>query len=178
MLSKKHRLILTAVSVLVLFAVTVTAFAVIGEKKPAIQSGGFHSPYADRIAVSFENTDFTLKKSTDTKEAFTLTSFITLNKTQADFYALINSFTVSGISYDNIVFTALTPAAENKSLDSLMLTSSNGEPDIMKWQIDITLSVQGKGTYHPVIKLDYISGITEATAIHKFMEIPLTVTVK
>ncbi len=178
MLSKKHKLILTAVSVLVLLAVTVTAFAVIGGKKPAVQSGGFRSPYADRIAVNFENTEFTLNKSTDAAETFTLTSIITLNKTQADFYALINSFTVSGISYDNIVFTALTEASENKTLDSLLLTAENGVPDIMKWQVDITLSVQGKGTYHPVIKLDYISGVTEDTAVHKFTEIPLTVTVK
>lgn len=178
MLSKKHKLILTAVSVLVLFAVTVTAFAVVGGKKPAVQSGGFSSPYADRISINFENTEFTLKKATEAAETFTLTSVISLNKTQADFYALINSFTVSGISYDNIVFTALTPSSENKTLDSLILTAENGEPDIMKWQVDITLSVQGKGTYRPVIKLDYISGITEETAVRRFTEIPLTVTVK
>lgn len=178
MLSKKHQLILTAISVSVLFALAVTAFAVVGGKKPDVTSGGFSSPYADRIAVSFENTEFTLKKSTDAAETFTLTSIITLKKTQADFYALINSFTVSDISYDNIVFTALTDEAENKTLDSLLLTASDGEPDIMKWQVDITLSIRGKGTYHPVIKLDYISGVTEETAVHRFAEIPLTVTVK
>lgn len=178
MLSRKHKIFLTLISVTVLLAVTITAFAVAGGKKPALQSGGFASPVADRIAISIENTEFSLKKSNDSAETYTLTCYITLNKTQADFYAIINSFSLTGIAYDNIVFTALTDAAADKTLDSLVLTAKDGEPEILKWQVDITLSVMGKGTYNPVMKLDYTSGVTEDTSSHKFIEIPMTVTVK
>ena len=173
---QKHRILLTVISVFVLISVCVTAFAIVGAKKPEATSGKTQSLIADRISVVLENTDFTLRKSGTSAESYTLTMFITTEKTQGDFYGIINSFSLSGISYDNIVFTALTPAAQGKTLDKLTLTASNGIPDTFKWQIDVTLTLSSKGKFTPEFILDYTTGTTKDNAQQKLMKIPLSIT--
>ena len=175
---KKHKLLLISVSVFVLMGIFITAFAINGGKSPENSIGKWDNPIANRIALTVENTEFTLKKATESAEAYTLTLFITAQKTQGDFYGVINSFSLSGMAYDSIVFTALTDAAQNKTMDSLVLTSANGTPDTYKWQIDINVSIQGKGTYTPTIKLYVTSGMTKDTASERIVEIPLKITVE
>ncbi len=175
---RKHKLLLTLISVFVLSGIFVTALAITGGKRPDVTAGKAENLIADRIAFSVENTEFTIKKSGDAAENYTLTMFFEAKKTQGDFYGIINSLTLSGISYDSIVFTALSEKAENKTIDSLVLTATDGEPDIYRWQIDVNLSISGKGTFSPVMKLSYTSGTSKDTAMEKFIEIPLTITVK
>ncbi|MBR3767127.1 MAG: hypothetical protein IKL10_02685 [Clostridia bacterium] len=174
---KKHKIAMLIVSVILLIGITVSAVATVGGKKPSVQSGSFENLIADRIEVTLENTDFTLNKSSSDTETFTLTFYLTMKKTQADFYALINNFTFSDISYDNIVFTALNEKTQDKTLNDLFLTAQNGEPDTFKWQVDVTLSVKDAGKYTSLIKIDYTSGMTQNTATQKLMEIPITITV-
>ena len=175
---KKHKLLLVAVSVFVLAGIFITAFAINGGKKPESTSGKWENLIADRIELTLENTEFTLKRSGDAAEEYTLTMLLTAKKTQGDFWGVINSFELSGIAYDNIVFTALSEAAQNKTIDSLVLTSTNGTPDTYKWQTDINVSIQGKGTYTPVIRLHLTSGMTKDTASERIVEIPLKITVE
>lgn len=178
MLSKKHRIILTAVSVIVLLGILVTASAVAGGKKPSVESGGYESLIADRIAIRLENTEFVLKKTSGDAERFTFSFVLTLKKTQADFYAVIDSFRLSGISYDNIVFTALNEETEGKDLASLELPAYDGEAAEMKWQIDVTASFMGEGTYDSVIEIMHTTGVTEETARQKLTEIPVKIIVE
>ncbi len=178
-MSKKAKILTALVSVIVLLAgISITVFSVAGGKKPAVQSGNFANTIADRIEITVENTEFVLKKSSDKAESFTLTMFISAKKTQPDFYAVLDSIELTSLAYDNIVYTAKSEAAENKTVNSLPLTSTNGEADIFSWQTDITLSVLGKGVYNSVLKISYTSGITKNTAQSKFMEIPIKITVE
>ena len=57
-------------------------------------------------------------------------------------------------------------------------TVTKGEPDVYRWQVDITLTLAKKGTFTPKIKLSYTSGTSKSTAMEKFREIPLKITVK
>ena len=175
---RKHKILLISVSVFVLLGICIGAFAVNIGKKPDSAQNKWENPIADRISLSLENTEFTIKKSSEEAEKYVLTLYLTANKTQGDFYGLIKSFDFSGMAYDNIVFTALSEKAENKSLNNLVLTSTDGTPDVYKWQIDITMSILGKGTYTPTVKIDFVSGMNENMATEKFVEIPLKVTVK
>ncbi len=175
---KKHKIFLTVISVFVLISVCVTAFAVVGAKKPDVTSGKTENLIADRISVIFENTQFNIRKNTSAEESYTLTAYLTVNKTQGDFYGIINSITLSGIDYDNIVYTALSPAAEGKTLEKLTLTATDGSPDIYKWQIDVTVSVSEKGEADPEFIIDYTSGTEEYDAQQKLMRIPLKITVE
>ncbi len=175
---RKHKLILTLISVLVLSGIFITALAVAGGKKPDISAGKAESLIADRIAFSLENTEFTIKKADEKAEKYTLTMFFETKKTQGDFYAVINSLTLSGIDYESITFTALSDKAQGKTTDALVLTATKGEPDVFRWQVDITLNLAKKGTFSPKIKLSYTSGTTKNSAMEKFTEIPLKITVK
>lgn len=178
-MSAKAKKITALLSVIILLTgISFTVGAIIGGKKPSVQSGDFENLIADRIEITLKNTDFVLKKTESGAETFTLTCFLTAKKTQADFYAMINSFELTDLAYDNIVFTALNGNTEGKTLNSLSLTATGGSPDIYSWQVDITLSVIGKGVYNSALKLDYTSGMTENTAQSKTMEIPLKITVE
>lgn len=175
---RKHKFLLVSLSVFILLGIVVSAFAVNNGKKPDSSQGKWENPIADRIAMTLENTEFTIKKSSQDSEKYVLTLYLTLNKTQGDFYGRINSFSFSGMAYDSIVYTALTKEAENKTLDNLVLTSTDGQPDIYKWKIDITMNILGKGTYNPTVKIDFASGMSEKMITEKFIEIPVKVTVE
>ncbi|MBO5396335.1 MAG: hypothetical protein J6A97_05575 [Clostridia bacterium] len=175
---RKHKILLTLISVLVLTAVVVTASAIAGGRKPDISAGKTENLIADRIFYSLENTEFTIKKTSEEAENCTLTMFLEVKKTQGDFYGRINSFTLSGIAFDSIVFTDLTGKEEAKAPDSLVLTATDGEPDIFRWQVDVNSSILGKGTYTAKAELSYTTGTSEAAAMTKTAEIPVTITVE
>lgn len=175
---RKHRIILTLLAILLLIGISVSAVAVSQSLKPDVSSGSFQNLIADRIEIIVENTEFTIKKASDDIETVTLTMFLSVKKTQADFYGMINSITFSGISYDNIVFTALNEDTENKTPDSLILGAKNGNPDTYKWQIDVTFSVKGKGSYPSSLSIDCISGMSEITSAGRLFEIPIGIEVE
>lgn len=177
MLFSKHKILTFLTVCVLLLGITVGAFAIAGGKKPTSQSGGFYNPVADRMEISVENTDFVLKKASSSSERYTVSLNLSVKKTQSDFYAMLNSFTLSGLAYENIVFTALNDDTKGKTTDSLVLPVKNGEPVLLKWQVDITFSVVNKGVYKPTITLDYTSGMTPSSAQQKLTEIPLSITV-
>ena len=173
-----NRLTILITSIILIIGITVTAFSVGNGKNPSVQAGEYQNLIADRIEITVKNTDFRIKKTTDSAETYTLTLTLSAKKTQPDFYAVINDLTISGVAYDNVVFTALTRAAENKTLKNLTLTSTNGEADLFSWQIDATMTFSGKGVYNATLNIDFTSGITRDTAVQKLTEIPITITVE
>lgn len=175
---KKHKILLTLISVLVLAGIIITASAISGGKQPDITAGKAENLIADRIAFSLQNTEFTIKKTSEEAESYTLTMLLEAKKTQGDFYCMLNSFTLTGLSYDSLVFTDLSGSEEAKSTDSLLLTSTDGEPDIFRWQIDVNSVFTAKGTYTATAKLSYTSGTSESSAMTKTAEIPVTIIVK
>ena len=86
---KTKKSLIIIVSLLLVIAVSVSAFAVAGGKKPSVQQGNFSNLIADRLEIKVENTDFVLKKSTPDPETFTLTFFLSVKKTQGAFYGKI-----------------------------------------------------------------------------------------
>ena len=174
--SVRNKFVITLLVSVLVIAITVSATAVIGGKKPSVQSGSFENLIADRIELTLENTEFKLVRSSQATDTYTLTMLLSAKKTQADFYAVLNSFSITGIENDSLVFTALNSVTENNAIEELMLTATNGEPDTFHWQIDLTLKMAGKGTFSPKINIEYTSGLTKESATSKLLEIPLTIT--
>lgn len=175
---KKHKAVTIIISVLALIGISVSAVALSSPKVPDVSSGNFKNLYADRLELNIENTDFEIIKSSEEAETVTITSIISIKKTQADFYGILNSLTFSGIAYDSILFTSLNSVTEGKTPFGMPLGASDKTPDTYKWQIDITFSVKGKGIYPAVLTLDYTTGYTKATSQQKLLEIPFSITVK
>ncbi len=176
--SARKRITLLITCVILILGITVSAIGVNMGKKPAVQAGKFENLIADRIELTVENTEFQIKKASTSAETFTLTFYLSAKKTQADFYAELNSFSINNIAYDNIVFTALTPAAENKTISDLTLTATEGVPDEFRWEADVTMTFSGKGVYTANLNIIYTSGMTAATAQQKLFEIPILIEVK
>ena len=175
---RKHKILLTLISVLVLTGIIITASAIAGGKKPDIHSGKTENLIADRISYTLRNTDFVIKKTSAEAEKYTLTLFLEVKKTQGDFYGVLDSFTLSGIEYDSIVFTDLTEKGDAKIPSSLLLTATDGEPDVFRWQLDVNLTLSEKAVYTAAARLQYTAGTSEASAMTKIAEIPVTITVE
>lgn len=175
---RKHKIIMTVASVVLLLGIFVTAIAVSQNKKPDIVSGSFKNLIADRIEITVENTDFTINKSSADIENVTLTMYLSVKKTQADFYGILNSLSFSGVAYNNMIFTAKNTVSEEKIPENLVLSATDGTPDTFCWQIDINLAVAGKGTYQSTLTIDYTTGLTQKTSQNRFVEIPITINVE
>lgn len=175
---KKHKAVMIILSVIALIGISVSAVALSSPKAPDVSSGNFKNLYADRLEINIENTDFEIIKSSEEAETVTVSSIITIKKTQADFYGILNSLSFSGIAYDSILFTALNSNTEDKTPFNMILGVSDNEPDTYKWQMDVTFSVKGEGVYPAVLTLDYTTGYTKETSQQKILEIPFSITVK
>lgn len=175
---RKHKILLTLISVLVLTGIIITASAIAGGKRPDTKAGKTENLIADRLSFTLENTEFTVTKTSSEPEAYTLTMFLEAKKTQGDFYGIIDSFTLSGIAYDSLVFTDLSGGKEAKIPSSLVLTATDGEPDVFRWQIDVNLTLSEKDVYTATARLQYTSGTDKASAMTRIAEIPITITVR
>lgn len=175
---KKHKAVMIIISVIVLIGISFSAVALSSPKAPDVSSGNFKNLYADRLEINVENTDFEIIKSSDEAQTVTITSIITLKKTQADFYGILNSLTFSGIAYDSLLFTSLNSVTEGKTPFDMTLGASDKAPDTYKWQMDVTFSVKGNGNYPATLTLDYTTGYTKDTAQQKLLEIPFSIIVK
>lgn len=173
----KKKVIAVLISFILLTGIHAGVFAVQNTNANS-QSGEFNTQIVDRINFSLKNTDYVLKKTKDGTETFQINFTFTAKKEEADFYAIINSFKISGIEYDNIIFEAAEENKDNAYPDSLVLSAENGTPVQYTWNATLTFTVNDKGTFSPCVEIDYTSGLTKQSASSHYLEIPLTITIK
>ena len=92
------------ICIIILISLPLSVFAVQKAIKPTSQKGEYDQKLIDRVNLSVENTDFVVTKTADGEETFYITFTFSAQKTEADFYAKINSFSISGIEFENIIF--------------------------------------------------------------------------
>ena len=173
---KKSTLFSIIICAALVIAVPVTVWAIKTGQAPKAQSGSFSRQIVDRIDFAVENTEFTLKKPKNSPQDYTLSFFISAQKTQADFYGRIDSVRVTGIDYDNIVFWPQNENCDGLTLNDLLLPVKDGEPAEVKWKAELTFTADRDAPLSPVIEITYTSGMTQQTSDTHILEIPLSVT--
>jgi len=166
------------ICVLLVLSLSLSVYAVQKAIKPTSQTGGYEQKLLDRVNLSVENTDFVLTKTADGEETFYITFTFSAGKTEADFYAEINSFSISGIEFENIIFTADEANKTSVNPDGLILGVKNGKPIQYKWTAQMTFNIEEKGTYTPLLEIDYTSGTSKENSEDRYFSVPLTITVK
>lgn len=154
-----------------MLCVPLAAFAVKNGLEPYSKSGGYYSKTVNRMDFAFENTDFSLKKTTEGAETFILTSVLTVRKCESDLFARINTVELDGIDCNYIVFTAAEENGEAVRPENLTLRNDS----TLKWTLEISVNINGAATLAPELVIDFASGLTLDTADEHQLRIPLKI---
>ena len=166
------------ICILLILSLSLSVYAVQKAIKPTSQKGEYEQKLLDRVNLSIENTDFVVTKTANGEETFYITFTFSAQKTEADFYAEINSFKISGIEFESIIFTADEQNSTSINPDGLVLGAKNGKPIQYKWTAQMTFSITEKGTYTPLLEIDYTSGTSKENSEDRYFSVPLTIKVK
>ena len=175
MKAKSKKVIGILAFVLAVILIPLGASAIKNAVSPASYGGGYVQKTVDRINLTVDKTTFVFKKSTE--NIYNVSFTLTAEKTEADFYAVLNSFSVSGLNADGIFLTANDGATEYVINDTV-LPASNGKTEKLTWNVQIPCKMTAAGTLNGTVKIEYTSGITKETADSHLLEIPVTVTVR
>ncbi|MBQ7688709.1 MAG: hypothetical protein IJT27_05790 [Clostridia bacterium] len=146
--------------------------------KPTAVAGGYYSDIVNRVEISADNTAFTFRKTEAGTQTFQAAVTLSLKKCEADFFARLDDLNVSGMDYDTLIFLCKTPGLENAVPQDLYLPAENEESIPLTYEILLTFSSDAAGKYDPVLEIEFTSGLTEATADERLLQIPLTITVQ
>lgn len=160
------------ICVLLIAAVPFAVAALNGKEN---SSGGFKSDIVNRVCFSADKTEFYPEK--DSGGNISVSFVFSAKKTQADFWAIIKSFDISGLQYESLVFTPLNDASQKQPVSLLPLPAENGEPVELSWEININFGALPAGVYAAAAEVEYLSGITQNSSGRYLMSIPLTITV-
>ena len=173
-MKKKKSLVILAF-VLAVILIPVGAFAVKNAVQPSATVGGFVQKTVDRLNLTVDKTEFVFKRSAD--NTYNISFTFSAEKTEADFYGVINSLSIDKISGEYILFTA-ADGSPQYVINDTVLPASGGKTQPLSWTVEVPCSIQGTGTVNGSIRIEYTSGVTQQAADSHLLEIPLTVTIK
>lgn len=160
------------ICILLLAAIPIGVFA-LTQTESAPPSAPFSRTAVDRIDVSVSETEFYPEINDD--GVYSISFEIRIKKTQADFYAFLNSLKITGLEYDSAVFTPLNENCDGLSMDSLLLPVKDNEPAEVAYRVEVTFHDDFHDPIFPSLVLDYTSGMTRLTSEKHILDIPLTI---
>ena len=169
----KNRILIIAAAILLLVTSVIT---VIAGRNPDKSKGGYTRDIIDRVSFTVDNTRFIFTRSENAKEEYTLAFTLTAAKTEADFYAMIHSVEMEGLSYNSMIFQ--TAAGDSYVPQDMILPSEKGKAAPVTWNVILTFSAPAKNTVDFSLKIDYTSGFTPDTAEEHILNIPMQITLK
>ncbi|MBQ6863365.1 MAG: hypothetical protein IJO14_03905 [Clostridia bacterium] len=180
MKSNKKTKILLCFLLVILTAVFTTGFFVAAEKqKPAevyATGNGWESKYVNRVDFQIDSTEFVFIKSDNGKYVFRFT--FTAEKTEPDFYAILDSFSLTGIPYTKLTITA-DDANDGVLMipGSILPTTKQEKTAPLSWTAEVEFSAQQGVTYTPTLQIGYTSGTSYALKESYRADVPFTVKV-
>ena len=170
---KKTGILILSVALALLTAVAAGAAAYQIAKE---KSGTVISQTVNRVNLTFENTKQTFAPSESGEYLAELT--FTAEKTEADFYAVLNDLSCSGMGFMRMEIVPAEDGTNNMSFAGAALKAQDGECIASKWLIRLYFQAQPGTTFAPTLTLDYTSGVKEAAAARRLLDIPLQLTIE
>ncbi len=161
-------------SVIFILLIPITVFAVISAQKADVTKGGFSQNTVDRLNINIDATEFAFKKSDSGTYMIEFT--LTAEKTEGEFYGMLNSVEFSGLDFDYMLLTGEN--GENTAINNTVLPSVNGTPQTLSWNVQIPCKITSAGEYTAEFSVSYTSGLTKDTSDSRVLTIPISITVK
>lgn len=168
----KTRLIRVCACAVLLCVLAVTVTAVLYSRS----SGSVVQYIANRVNITVDNTEFEFD-SAEIGDTLTCTLYVTIEKTEPDFYGLLNSIYIDGIDTISTVFTA---GEDNGSANlplSVYLPASDDEVYALEWEVSFSFEYDGQDEYELSLVLDYTTGVSADVTQQYITTVPITVSV-
>ena len=174
-MKRKRILILLLAAALVTLPLGVLAAgSLLTPKKTA---GGYRREIVDRIEATADATEFTFKAEEEGGQAFQAALTLTLKKTEADFYVLLDDLYLEGFDADSVEFLCETPGFADAAPGGLALPVQNNAPAELRYRVLITFRAEPPAEYAPALCVEFTSGMSEQTADAHLLRIPLKIEV-
>ncbi|MCL2513028.1 MAG: hypothetical protein FWF08_03920 [Oscillospiraceae bacterium] len=177
--AKRLKIIVVSAALVFAFAAGAVALAGIAASK---KSGSFETEIINRVNIYADDTEQVFKSPGGTGK-FTARVVVSAAKTETDFYARINSISVSGMPYENVIITpvqgeyALFPQNAVLPGGDLKADGTAEPPPVAKWYVDITFSASAGAECRPSVDINYTSGVNSQNADTHILNIPVKLTV-
>ena len=166
--NKKTIIILVVILLAIISAVSVFG---VREARSTKSGGEFTNELYGRVSFNLSPTEFTFKN--DGSDCI-LETVLTARKNAMDFYAVLESITVSGLEYEKIVVTPESTNGENGEFAGLVMSSDDDGPITYKWKVAVYFGADAQITT-PTIEILYSAGVKQEAASTRVMDIPLEI---
>ncbi len=178
-IGKKTRFFISLCLVLLIAGLSAGAFAVADANKPvapSLTAEPFDRTYIDRMDLHIDATQFVfmIDESGKYKLQFTFTA----EKTEADFYAVLDDFYIFGMPYTEMTVTAASANGDVVAIPGAELPADYyGNTTPLQWTIEMQFATSEPVHYTPTLQLTYTSGTKYDLSETYCLEIPMVVKV-
>ena len=169
MKTRRRIMLLILAAALCLGAVTVFA---VTRRADNTLTGAYEQPFIDRVNIAVSQTEFIFDSPKNGDELVCPFTF-SISKSEAEFYARLDSLAVEGDGLTCVTYTARDDSA--LAPERVVLTSNEGKPTELSWDISFTAPYKRGGAYNAVLKIVYTSGADEINCDSHIKEIPLKI---
>ncbi len=163
---------------LILLCAALCATATAAITHLATKSQGETQSYiVNRVNITFENTEFTFDNAA-AGDLLTCKAHVSIEKTEPDFYGVLNSITISGTPLSSTVFSAGKNNDSAVSPKNAILPVSDEKTVPLEWDVEFSFVYDGETTiYNLTADIDYTTGVSKETTQRYITSVPITVSV-
>ncbi len=174
---KNKKMLIVGICLILAGVLLITGTAITSQSQTEA-SGGEQHFLVNRVNLSVSQTQFTLTKPNN--GVLECRTKITIEKTQPDFYGMLNSIVFEGTGDGYVVYTAGKNNGDAVLPEAVMLpTDKDGKTVPLEWDIIFSLPYEdGKPTYDITLNVDYTTGVKVNTTQRYQTSIPVQITVK
>ena len=160
-----------------LIALPLAVFAANSLLSPKTSSGGYRREIVDRVDVCVDKTSFTFQAEGEGEQLCQAAFTLTIQKTEPDFYVLLDDLYVEGVNADSVEFLCETPGFSDAAPGGLPLPVKNGAPVPLTYRVLISFRATPSDELAPSLCVELTSGLTAQTADPRLLRIPLEIKV-
>ena len=170
----KNKKLLTAAICIVMISLLVITGAAVTKYKFASSSGETVSQFINRVNLEVSATEFNFNRISK-DGMLECRTVVSIEKSEADFYGVLHSITLSGADFGYIMYTAGKNNKDALLPDEVAITAN----DPLEWEIAFTVPYeQGKTTYDLTLDINYSTGVKPNLAQRYMTSIPVIITVE
>lgn len=173
---KKKKLFTVGLCIFIVSVLVVTAAAVVLYKYNDA-SHSYVRKVVNRINIEVSDTEFTFAKPDSSGMLYCETT-VSVEKTEKDFYAMLDSITLSGQDFGYVIYTAGKNNGEAELPENVMIKPCQSDNAAYKWDISFTVPYEeGTSSYEVLLELNYTTGVKPNVTQSYVTNIPITLTV-
>lgn len=174
---KRKKLLTVALCLCLLGALLITGAAVTKYKFTSSADKAV-SEIKNRVNIAVSATSFTFR-NVGKDGMLTCTATLSIEKTEADFYGVLNSVTLSGQEFGNTIYTAGKNNGNAVLPENVPLPSNDDGVYPLEWELTFSVPYkEGQSFYEVMLNFDYTTGLKPNVTQRYQTQIPITITVE